>query len=137
MMTAMTTDNHARAKVKTRTGTGTAPGTGTANGTGTVTGTEVGTVTGTGTGTAAAREPASWAEFGRLLRRLRVSANLTQERLAALSGVTPRSIGSIERGQTAPRASTVDLLVATLARRQVNSEPLRLLALRIRTADPA
>jgi transcriptional regulator with XRE-family HTH domain len=93
--------------------------------------------TGTKAGAEAGGEPASWSEFGRQLRRLRVSADFTQERLAALSGVAARSIGSIERGQSAPRAATVDLLVGALARGRVNGDPLRRLARRIRMAELA
>ncbi len=77
----------------------------------------------------------SWIEFGRQLRRLRISANLTQERLAEASGVATRSIGSIERGQSAPRAATVNLLIAALARGEVNGDSLRRLALNIRLAE--
>ena len=37
--------------------------------------------------------------FGDLLRRYRDSANLTQEDLAARTGLTPQAIGLLERGK--------------------------------------
>lgn len=53
--------------------------------------------------------------FGVLLRRLRSAAGLTQEGLAATSGVAPRTISDIGRGLVdRPRAYTVDLLADAL-----------------------
>ncbi len=50
-------------------------------------------------------------EFGALLRRLRVDALLTIEGLAALSGVSVRGIGDLERGRrAAPQRRTVAAL---------------------------
>lgn len=49
--------------------------------------------------------------FGRLLRRLRVEAGLTQESLAEQAGLSSRTISDLERGlATAPRRSTLALL---------------------------
>ncbi|MBT2233665.1 tetratricopeptide repeat protein [Nonomuraea sp. NEAU-A123] len=53
--------------------------------------------------------------FGDALREFRVRALLTQEELAALSGVSERQIREIESGRvTVPRASTVRVLAETL-----------------------
>jgi transcriptional regulator with XRE-family HTH domain len=49
--------------------------------------------------------------FGALLRRLRMAAGLTQEELAARSGLSVQAISMLERGvRRAPRDSTVDVL---------------------------
>lgn len=49
--------------------------------------------------------------FGRLIKRLRVAADLTQEELAERSSVSPRLISDLERGSThRPRRDTVQLL---------------------------
>jgi predicted ATPase/DNA-binding XRE family transcriptional regulator len=53
--------------------------------------------------------------FGDLLRRHRNSANITQEDLAARTGLTPQAIGLLERGQRRrPHRYTVDKLAAAL-----------------------
>ncbi|RCG22757.1 helix-turn-helix domain-containing protein [Sphaerisporangium album] len=53
--------------------------------------------------------------FGGVLRDFRVRALLTQEELAALSGMSERQIRELESGRVAaPRASTVRLLADTL-----------------------
>ncbi|MEU8270079.1 tetratricopeptide repeat protein [Sphaerisporangium sp. NPDC049002] len=53
--------------------------------------------------------------FGEVLRDFRVRALLTQEELAALSGVSERQIREIESGRVAvPRSSTVRVLAETL-----------------------
>lgn len=54
--------------------------------------------------------------FGRLLRRLRVGAGLTQEVLAERAGLSARTISDLERGESqTPHPSTVDLLSDALA----------------------
>ena len=54
--------------------------------------------------------------FGDLLRRHRDSANLTQEELAARSGLTPQAIGLLERGERRrPHSYTVGKLAEALA----------------------
>jgi len=54
--------------------------------------------------------------FGDLLRRHRDSANLTQEELAARSGLTPQAIGLLERGERRrPHRYTVEKLAGVLA----------------------
>ncbi len=77
--------------------------------------------------------------FGRLLRRHRLMAGLTQEELAARAGVSPRSISEIER-ETAhrPRRDTLRLLVEALGLAPQEREALQK-ALRVRPAltDPA
>ncbi len=53
--------------------------------------------------------------FGDLLRRYRDSANLTQEDLAARTGLTPQAIGLLERGKRRrPHGYTVGKLVEAL-----------------------
>ena len=53
--------------------------------------------------------------FGALLRRYRTLAGLTQESLAGRAGVSVRAVSDLERGvNRAPRAETLDLLVAAL-----------------------
>ncbi len=48
--------------------------------------------------------------FGELLRRYRAAAGLTQEELAARSGLTSQGIGLLERGvRQRPQASTVTI----------------------------
>jgi predicted ATPase len=55
------------------------------------------------------------AGFGDLLRRFRLSANLSQETLAERSGLSVRGISDLERGERrAPRPETVDLLASAL-----------------------
>lgn len=59
----------------------------------------------------APREP-----FGRLLKRLRRAAGLSQERLAERAGLSWRTISDLERGvKQAPRPSTLQLLAAALS----------------------
>jgi predicted ATPase/transcriptional regulator with XRE-family HTH domain len=54
--------------------------------------------------------------FGRLLRRLRVAAGLTQEALAERAGLSARGLSDLERGiHAAPRQDTLDLLVTALS----------------------
>jgi predicted ATPase/DNA-binding XRE family transcriptional regulator len=75
--------------------------------------------------------------FGALLKRLRISAELTQEELAEAAGLSARSLSDLERGiSVVPRASTIHLLAKALdlsgeerealelARRQSRSEGL-------------
>src|SRR5262245_42453117 len=57
------------------------------------------------------QEPTS---FGEALRRHRVAAGLTQERLAERSGVGVRSIQGLERGETQPLRETLRRLIAAL-----------------------
>lgn len=53
--------------------------------------------------------------FATLLRRYRLAAGLTQEELAARSGLSPRGIADLERGvRTQPRKETVQLLAEAL-----------------------
>ncbi|MDR7320798.1 MULTISPECIES: helix-turn-helix domain-containing protein [Catenuloplanes] len=56
------------------------------------------------------------AEFGPLLRRLRLAAGMTLEQLSEASGVSDRAIGDMERGiSKGPRAGTVTLLCTALS----------------------
>src|SRR5215472_7304440 len=53
--------------------------------------------------------------FGRLLRQLRLKANLSQQALAVRSGLSVQAIGMLERGdRRSPRPSTVKLLASAL-----------------------
>ena len=52
--------------------------------------------------------------FGEALRRHRLAAGLTQERLAERSGVSVRSIQGLERGETQPLRETLQRLIAAL-----------------------
>jgi len=55
------------------------------------------------------------AGFGKVLRRLRRAAGLTQEELAARAGLSARGVADLERGaRRTPRRDTVALLVAAL-----------------------
>jgi predicted ATPase/transcriptional regulator with XRE-family HTH domain len=55
------------------------------------------------------------ASFGGLLRRLRSAASLSQEELAARSGLSVRGISDLERGaRSAPRLETVRMLADAL-----------------------
>src|SRR5580698_1480164 len=63
--------------------------------------------------------------YGELVRSYRLAAGLTQEELAALSGLDARTIRDIERGRTArPRRSSADLLARALNRDDLAWEPL-------------
>jgi transcriptional regulator with XRE-family HTH domain len=55
------------------------------------------------------------AEFGRQIRRLREELGLTQEQLAARSGLSAIYIGTIENGKRDPSLSTVHALAKGLA----------------------
>src|SRR5438552_7945360 len=53
--------------------------------------------------------------FGELLRRYRVAAGLTQERLAERAGLSARAVSDLERGaRRAPQRATLQLLAAAL-----------------------
>src|SRR5579872_6107441 len=54
------------------------------------------------------------ASFGVLLRSYRTEADLTQEALAELAGVSWRTISDLERGLKLPRRDTLALLAAAL-----------------------
>ena len=55
------------------------------------------------------------APFGRLLRHYRKAAGLTQHRLAALAGVSPQAVSTLERGtRHRPRRHTVEQLIKGL-----------------------
>lgn len=59
--------------------------------------------------------PTNPAEFGSLLRRLRIAAELSQEDLAERARISVDAIGALERGRRkAPQRETVDLLLAAL-----------------------
>jgi predicted ATPase/DNA-binding XRE family transcriptional regulator len=60
--------------------------------------------------------PATRAAFGRLLKRCRQAAGLSQETLAERAGLSWRTISDLERGvKQRPRASTLRLLADALA----------------------
>lgn len=53
-------------------------------------------------------------EFGRAIARRRKDLGVTQEDLAALTGISVRAIGQIELGQTNPRLSSLLTVLNTL-----------------------
>ena len=54
--------------------------------------------------------------FGELLRRLRIAAGMTQEKLAEAAGISARSVSDLERGiNQRPRNDTARLLADALA----------------------
>lgn len=52
--------------------------------------------------------------FGKRLRKLRRSKDLTQEQLAYMVGVSTEFISNIERGRNAPSFDTLERLATTL-----------------------
>lgn len=63
------------------------------------------------------------ADFGTLLRRYRVAANLSQEALAERARISVNGVGSLERGdRRTPRRETLSLLLGALA---LNAEQRR------------
>src|SRR5581483_8215191 len=65
------------------------------------------------------------AEFGRLLRRARQAAALSQEALAERAGLSARGISDLERGlRAAPRLATVRLLADALGLSAEDRAPL-------------
>jgi len=54
-------------------------------------------------------------KIGAVIRAKRVELSYTQEELAALVGVTPSTIGQIERGDIYPKFETLEKLTLTLA----------------------
>jgi predicted ATPase/DNA-binding XRE family transcriptional regulator len=82
-------------------------------------------------------EPAgdSRSPFRSLLRELRIAANLSQETLAELAGVSVSGISALERGtRTAPHRDTVALLAAALDASA--AERVRLDAAALRASGP-
>ena len=63
--------------------------------------------------------------YGELVRGHRLAAGLTQEQLAALSGLGVRTISDIERGRTVPHRSTADRLAAALGSRDLAGQSPR------------
>src|SRR5689334_10470565 len=64
----------------------------------------------------ATNQPVARLPFGRLLKRFRLAAGLSQEALAELAGLSWRTISDLERGvKQGPRGSTLRLLAEALA----------------------
>src|SRR5690349_25090514 len=82
----------------------------------------------------------SRTEFGDLLKRYRLAAELTQQELARQAGVSARAISDLERGiNQTPRKDTVQLLSAALQLDSAEQTRFAALAhhLRRRAAPPA
>jgi predicted ATPase/transcriptional regulator with XRE-family HTH domain len=76
-------------------------------------------------------------EFGDLLREHRRAAGLTQEELAELAGVSPRSISELERGGAhVPRRDTIGLLAGALGLDRTSRTAFEALAEHRRRARP-
>lgn len=56
-------------------------------------------------------------DFGRTLRTRRLSAGLTQERLAELAEITPIYVSELERGRYSPSLAVVERLARALGLR--------------------
>ena len=54
------------------------------------------------------------ANFGRKLTQLRKEADLTQEKLADMTGLTVESISNIERGKFGPKFDNLEKIAAVL-----------------------
>jgi predicted ATPase/transcriptional regulator with XRE-family HTH domain len=83
--------------------------------------------------------PTSPAEFGAILRRLRIAAELSQEELAERARMSVDAIGQLERGRRrAPQRETVDLLLTALQPDDVDRAALVAAAgrARVRNAQP-
>lgn len=52
--------------------------------------------------------------FGKRLKELRISSNLTQEKLAGKANVSPDFISLIERGQRSPSFETIEKFASIL-----------------------
>ena len=63
--------------------------------------------------------------YGELVRGYRLAAGLTQEQLAALSGLGVRTISDIERGRTVPHRGTADRLAGALHSNDLAGESVR------------
>src|SRR3954471_7474593 len=75
-------------------------------------------------------------DFGSLLRRCRMTVGLTQDELAERAGVSPRSVGDIERGVSrAPQRHTIKLLAEALGLTGTERAPFEAIARRRRTLD--
>src|SRR6266571_4592625 len=74
--------------------------------------------------------------FGELLKRYRVAAGLTQERLAERAGLSERAISDLERGaRRVPQRATLQLLAEALG--LAGEEQAALQATVVRTRAPA
>src|ERR1700677_4506040 len=61
-------------------------------------------------------KPVATAQFGEVLRSLRLSSGLSQESLAERARMSPSTISALERGaRRAPYRDTVELLAVALA----------------------
>jgi XRE family transcriptional regulator, regulator of sulfur utilization len=65
--------------------------------------------------TSARKNPALASSFGVTVRKLRLSANVSQEALAALAGIDRAYMGRIERGQFMPSLDMVVRISQALA----------------------
>lgn len=72
--------------------------------------------------------------FGDQLRELRIDADLTQEQLSEISGLSVKAIGNLERGCATPRIQSVQLLLGALNPTATRPEELLVAARRMRKA---
>lgn len=63
--------------------------------------------------------------FGQLLKTLRAARNLTQQKLAERTGLSPATIASYDEGRRMPEAATVDRLAAALGVAPAEHDQLR------------
>lgn len=73
---------------------------------------------------ACARPLLQLTSFGDQLRELRIDADLTQEQLSDLSGLSVKAIGNLERGRATPRIRSVQLLLSALSPAAARQEEL-------------
>jgi len=84
-------------------------------------------------------DPAIVSEIGRLIQRMRLNRNLTQQQLADMSGVTRVTISRFERGQTPTIMTLVQVLraldkldILDVFQEEAEISPLQMLSLTAR-----
>lgn len=89
-------------------------------------------------------DPAIVTEIGRFIRRMRLNRNLTQQQLAAMSGVNRVTISRLEGGQVSTLLTVVQILraldkldILNVFHEEAETSPLQLLALKKRQRQRA